>query len=106
MKAIKHVLLKGNESFLDHTKSIALYGKLYWYKSDKKLNVGDIVYLFMSGKGHYQIRYKLEVTNTNVPRQDENVGWLHLFLIMIALSSLLLQPCMKAKNLDIMNWNR
>ena len=53
MNTIKHVLLKGNESFLDHTKSIALYGKLYWRKSDKKLNVGDIVYLFMSGKGHY-----------------------------------------------------
>ena len=43
MNTIKHVLLKGNESFLDHTKSIALYGKLYWRKSDKKLNVGDIV---------------------------------------------------------------
>lgn len=71
MNTIKHVLLKGNESFLDHTKSIALYGKLYWRKSNKKLNVGDIVYLFMSGKGHYQIRYKLEVTNTSVPRQDE-----------------------------------
>ena len=57
MNTIKHVLLKGNERFLDHTKSVALYGKLYWRKSDKKLNVGDIVYLFMSGKGHYQIRY-------------------------------------------------
>ena len=66
--------VKGNESFLDHTKSIALYGKLYWRKSDKKLNVGDIVYLFMSGKGHYQIRYKLEVTNTSVPRQKMLVG--------------------------------
>ena len=58
MNTIKHVLLKGNESFLDHTKSIALYGKLYWRKSDKKLNVGDIVYLFMSGKGHYPIENK------------------------------------------------
>lgn len=79
MNTIKHVLLKGNESFLDHTKSIALYGKLYWRKSDKKLNVGDIVYLFMSGKGHYQIRYKLEVTNTSVPRQDEKC-WLAPFV--------------------------
>lgn len=79
MNTIKHVLLKGNESFLDHTKSIALYGKLYWRKSNKKLNVGDIVYLFMSGKGHYQIRYKLEVTNTSVPRQDEEC-WLAPFV--------------------------
>ena len=68
MNPIKHVLLKGNENFLDHTKSVALYGKLYWRKSNKKLHVGDIVYLFMSGKGHCQIRYKLEVTNTSVPR--------------------------------------
>lgn len=79
MNTIKHVLLKGKESFLDHTKSIALYGKLYWRKSNKKLNVGDIVYLFMSGKGHYQIRYKLEVTNTSVTRQDE-VCWLAPFV--------------------------
>lgn len=106
MNTIKHVLLKGNERFLDHTKSVVLYGKLYWRKSDKKLNVGDIVYLFMSGKGHYQIRYKLEVTSTSVPRQDEKCWLAPFFLIMIVLSSLPLQPCMKAKNLDIMNWNR
>ena len=79
MNTIKHVLLKGNERILDHTKSVALYGKLYWRKSDKKLNVGDIVYLFMSGKGHYQIRYKLEVTSTSVPRQDEKC-WLAPFV--------------------------
>ena len=56
MNTIKHVLLKGNEEFLDHSMSVASYGKLYWRKSNKKLNVGDIVYLFMSGKGPYQIR--------------------------------------------------
>lgn len=53
MNTIKHVLLKGNERFLDHTKSVALYGKLYWRKSDKKLNVGDIVYLFIIQKYHF-----------------------------------------------------
>ena len=74
---VKHVLLKGNEKFIDHTKSIALLGKLYWRKSNKKLNVGDIVYLFLSGKGDYQIRYKLEVTHTSVERQDE-MCWLEL----------------------------
>ncbi len=71
MNTVKHVLLKGNEKFLDHPKSIALFGKLYWRKSNKKLNVGDIVYLFMSGKGHFQIRYKLEVTNTSIARHDK-----------------------------------
>jgi len=55
MNSVKYVLLKGNENFLDHPKSIALFGKLYWRKSTKKLNVGDIVYLFMSGKGHWGI---------------------------------------------------
>lgn len=79
MEAVKYMFLKGNEKFLDHPKSVALYGKLYWRKSDKKLNVGDIVYLFMSGKGHYQIRYKLEVTNTSVPRHDKEC-WLAPFV--------------------------
>lgn len=78
MNTVKHVLLKGNENFLNHPKSIALFGKLYWRKSNKKLNVGDIVYLFMSGKGHCQIRYKLEVTNTSVERHDE-ICWLTPF---------------------------
>lgn len=63
--------IKRKENFFDHTKSVALCGNLYWCKSGKKLNVGDIVYLFLSGKGHYQIIYKLEMTNTSVPRQDE-----------------------------------
>ena len=79
MKTVKYMFLKGNEKFLDHPKSIALYGKLYWRKSDKKLNVGDIVFLFMSGKGHYQVRYKLEVTNTSVPRHDKEC-WLTPFI--------------------------
>lgn len=79
MNTIKHALLKGDEKFLDHTKSVALYGKLYWRKSNKKLNVGDIVYLFMIGKGHFQIRYKLEVTHTNVSRPDKEC-WLAPFV--------------------------
>ena len=79
MKTIKHVLIKGNEKFLDHPKSIALFGKLFWRKSTKKLNVGDIVYLFMSGKGHWQIRYKLEVTNTSVQRIDKSC-WIAPFV--------------------------
>ena len=79
MNSIKYVLLKGNERFLNHPKSDALFGKLFWRKSDKKLNVGDIVYLFMSGKGHYQIRYKLEVTNTSVPRHDKSC-WIAPFV--------------------------
>ena len=106
MFSTKHVLLQGNENFLDRTKSVALYGKLYWCMSDKKLNVGDIVCLFVSGIGHYQIRYKQEVTDTSVPRPDENVGWLHLFLIMIALNSYLLQSCMRVKSSDVTNWNK
>ncbi|MDE6807126.1 MAG: hypothetical protein K2I98_01530 [Prevotella sp.] len=78
MNVIKYVLLKGNEDFLNHPKSIAILGKLYWRKSNKKLNVGDIVYLFISGKGHYQIRYKLEVSNTSVERNDQTC-WLAPF---------------------------
>ncbi len=35
MNVIKYVLLKGNEDFLNHPKSIAILGKLYWRKSNK-----------------------------------------------------------------------
>lgn len=79
MRPVKHFILKGNENFLNHPKSIALYGKLFWRKSKKQLNVGDIVYLFMSGKGHCQIRYKLEVTNTSVQRNDKEC-WIAPFV--------------------------
>lgn len=79
MNTVKHVFLKGNENFLNHTKSVALYGKLFWRKSHKKLNVGDIIYLFMSGKGHCQIRYKLKVTSISVERHDE-ICWLAPFV--------------------------
>ncbi len=70
MNTVKHVFLKGNEKFLDYPKSITLFGRLFWRKSNKKLNVGDVVYLFISGTEHYQIRYKLEVTNTSIARYD------------------------------------
>ena len=36
----------------------------------KKLNVGDICYLYLIGKGHYQVRYRLEVVDTSCVRAD------------------------------------
>ena len=78
MNTIRYVLLKGKEDFINHPKSIERYNKLFWTKANKKLNVGDIVFLFLSGKGHKQLRYKLEVTSTSVTRIDKDC-WVKQF---------------------------
>ena len=42
---------------IDHVKSIQTLGCAYWEKArNKNLQVGDICYLYLIGKGHYQIR--------------------------------------------------
>lgn len=73
MKSIRIFLLKGKESMIDHVKSIQTLGCVYWKKSrNKKLEVGDICYLYLIGKGHYQVRYRLEVVDTNCSRDDSS----------------------------------
>lgn len=39
---------------------------------NKKLEVGDICYLYLIGKGHYQVRYRLEVVDTSCVREDSS----------------------------------
>ncbi|MCS2968601.1 hypothetical protein NXW94_27730 [Bacteroides ovatus] len=73
MKPIRVFLLKGKESMIDHVKSIQTLGCAYWKKSrNKKLEVGDICYLYLIGKGHYQVRYRLEVVDTSCVREDSS----------------------------------
>ena len=58
---------------IDHVKSIQTLGCAYWKKSrNKKLEVGDICYLYLIGKGHYQVRYRLEVVDTSCVREDSS----------------------------------
>jgi len=58
---------------IDHVKSIQLLGCVYWKKSrNKNLKVGDICYLYLIGKGHYQVRYRLEVIDTGCIREDSS----------------------------------
>lgn len=72
MEPVRYFLLKGKESFIDHVKSVNQLGYCYWSKAgNKKLNVGDICYLYLSGDGHNAVRYKLEVEDVNSPRLDE-----------------------------------
>lgn len=79
MKPIRVFLLKGKESMIDHIKSIEELGCAYWKKSNNKnLQVGDICYLYLIGKGHYQIRYRLEVVDTSSVREDSSC-WLAPF---------------------------
>ena len=73
MKPIRVFLLKGKESMIDHVKSIQTLGCAYWKKSrNKKLEVGDICYLYLIGKRHYQVRYRLEVVDTSCVREDSS----------------------------------
>lgn len=73
MKPIRVFLLKGKESMIDHVKSIQTLGCAYWKKSrNKKLEVGDICYLYLISKGHYQVRYRLEVVDTSCVREDSS----------------------------------
>lgn len=73
MKTRRIFLLKGKENMIDHVKSIQLLGCAYWKKArNKKLNVGDICYLYLIGKGHYQVRYRLEVVDISCIREDSS----------------------------------
>lgn len=73
MKSIRIFLLKGKESKIDHVKSIQTLGCAYWKKArNKNLQVGDICYLYLIGKGHYQIRFRLEVVDISCIREDSS----------------------------------
>ena len=73
MKSIRIFLLKGKESMIDHVKSIQTLRCAYWKKArNKNLQVGDICYLYLIGKGHYQVRYRLEVVETSCVRADSS----------------------------------
>lgn len=65
-------LLKGKESIIDHVKSVKELGCCYWKKaSNKRLQKGDICYLFLSGTGHNQVRFRLEVSEDSCKREDK-----------------------------------
>ncbi len=73
MKRVRAFLLKGNEKIIDHVKSVGEFGCCYWKKApNKRLQKGDICYLFLSGEGHNQIRYRLEVAEISCRREDKN----------------------------------
>ncbi len=57
---------------IDHVKSVNELGCIYWVTArNKRMLVGDVCYLFLIGKGHDQIRYRLEVVDTNCMRNDK-----------------------------------
>ena len=75
MKSIRIFLLKGKESMIDHVKSIQTLGCAYWKKArNKNLQVGDICYLYLIGKGHYQIRFRLEVVDISCDRLSDTTS--------------------------------
>ena len=71
MRLNRVFLLKGKECMIDHVKSIQELRCVYWKKArNKNLNIGDICYLYLIGKGHCQVRYRLEVVDTSCVRTD------------------------------------
>ena len=58
---------------IDHVKSVNELGCIYWVTArNKHMLVGDVCYLFLIGKEHNQIRYRLEVIDTNCMRNDRD----------------------------------
>lgn len=73
MDSIRVFLLKGKENMIDHVRSVNELGCCYWKKArNKRLQVGDVCYLFLAGIGHDQIRYRLEVTDVSCKRDDKS----------------------------------
>lgn len=99
MKSIRIFLLKGKESMIDHVKSIQTLGCAYWKKArNKNLQVGDICYLYLIGKGHYQIRFRLEVVDIVVLVKTILVGLLHSKQITTVINSFQQQQCIWEMN--------
>ena len=63
-------LLIGLESLIDHIGCIRETGIAYWKKANKRMQVGDIAYLFISDKGHNRVMYRLQVVETYSVRAD------------------------------------
>jgi len=73
MEQQRYFLLKGIESFIDHIKSVNTHQVCWWKKArNKRFNIGDICYLYLSDDKHNAIRYKLEVVDTSCERLDSD----------------------------------
>ena len=72
-------ILIGLENFIDHIGSIRDLGLCFWKKSNKKMQLGDIVYLFISDHIHDKIMYRLKVVDTDCERTDSKY-WVQTFV--------------------------
>jgi hypothetical protein len=73
MKVVRKFILKGKEKIIDHVKSVSELRCIYWVRaSNKNMAIGDICYLFLIGKGHDQVRFRLEVVETHCMREDKD----------------------------------
>jgi len=63
--------LIGLESLIDHIGCIRNHGIIYWKKANKKMQIGDIAYLFISDKEHNRVMYRLKVIETDSVRDDK-----------------------------------
>lgn len=68
---MNNYLLIGLESLIDHIGCIRDLGIAYWKKANKKMQIGDIVYLFISDIEHNRVMYRLEVVDVDSVRDDK-----------------------------------
>ncbi len=68
---MKSWLLIGKENFIDHIRCVNDRNILFWKKSHKKIQEGDIIYLFISGKDYNNVMFRLKVTDTSANRDDQ-----------------------------------
>lgn len=68
MKDNRRWLVYANESMCNHAKSFSEIGYVSWNPHNRKFNVGDYVYMFLSTDRC--VRFKAKVTATNIPRSD------------------------------------
>ena len=68
---MNNYLLIGLESLIDHIGCVRDLGIVYWKKANKKMQIGDIAYLFISDKEHNRVMYRLKVVETDSVRNDK-----------------------------------
>ena len=97
------------ESFFDHIRCIRDLGYCYWWKKcgrgERHMQVGDIVYLFISDKTHNRVMYRLEVWTRTALEMMRNIGKRSLNRIIPASNCKMFRPFTWVLALHAMNWS-
>lgn len=68
---MNYYFIVGKEDMIDHIRCVKERNILFWKKGNKKMNVGDIIYIFISGKGFNRVMFRMEISETSCYRDDD-----------------------------------